>query len=120
MRGFTETHMRKLVFAVAAAFSLVALHAQASDIEVVNKSKTTIQHIYVSETDSNRWGDDQLGDDEDDTIAPGDSYTIEDIDAGRYDLKLVATDGTTCIIHDQRIGTDKVWTVTEAMLDSCH
>ncbi len=112
--------MRALFLTSLAALSVFATGALALDVEVANKSKTTIAHIYISEVDSNKWGDDQLGDDDDDVIEPGDSYTVEDIEPGRYDLKLVASDKTTCVVHNQRIGSDKTWTVTEEMLDSCH
>ncbi len=93
--------------------------ALAVDIEVVNKSKTAIHHVYVSEPDKDTWGDDQLGDDDDDIVKPGESFTIEDLDAGRYDLKLVAADKTVCVIKNVRVGSDKVWTITEEMLDKC-
>ena len=113
--------MRRLPFVLALgtmlAFGCGA--ALALDLEIVNQSRTTIQHLYLSAAGERAWGDDQLGEGEDDTIDPGDSYTVTDIEPGRYDLKLVARDGTTCIISDQRFGTDKVWTVTEAMLDTC-
>lgn len=96
-----------------------ASYSFALDFDVENNSKTTIHHLYLSATDETKWGDDQLGDDNDDTIEPGDSYTVEDIEPGRYDIKLVTADGTQCIVKNVRFGTDKVWTITEAMLDSC-
>lgn len=113
--------MRRLILAFAAATlaGSAALPAFALDLEVANNSKTTIRHIYMSETGAKKWGDDQLGDGDDDTIDPGDTYTLNDIDAGRYDLKLVAADGTECIVPDVDFANDKIWTITEAVLSSC-
>jgi hypothetical protein len=109
--------IRKLV--AAAAFSLLGAAAQAGEIEAVNKSSVTIQHLFIAESASNRWSEDQLGDGPDDTIAPGDSYTLEGIEPGHYDLRLAGSDGTSCIVRDQRIGEDKMWTLTDAMLAAC-
>ena len=113
--------MRKLTLALLASLALAAssIGARALDLEVSNESKTTIHHIYMSAVGEQKWGDDQLGDGDEDTIDPGDTYTLSDIEPGKYDLKLVASDGTVCVIGNVRFGTDKVWTVTEAMLDSC-
>ena len=114
--------MRKLSLALLAALALGAstLSARALDLEVSNQSKTTIHHIYLSAVGEKKWGEDQLGDTDEDTIDPGDTYTISDIEPGRYDLKLVSSDKTVCVIANVRFGTDKTWTVTEAMLDSCN
>ena len=111
--------MKRMLSILCAGVMLAASSALALDLEVSNSSKTTIHHIYLSAVGAKNWGDDQLGDSDDDTIEPGDSYTIEDIEPGRYDLKLVAQDGTACIVSNVRFGTDKTWTITEAMLDSC-
>ena len=113
--------MRKLVIAFAASAALLATcpGARALDLELENRSKTSIQHLYLSAVGEKKWGDDQLGDGSDDTVDPGDSYTLSEIEPGRYDLKLVAGDGTECVIPNVRFGDDKVWTVTEKMLDSC-
>ena len=101
------------------AFAMMPFGALALDLDIANKSKTTIHHIYLSAVGEKNWGDDQLGDEDDDTIDPGGSYTVSDIEAGKYDLKLVASDGTACVVSNVRFGTDKVWTITEAMLDNC-
>lgn len=110
--------MRTFAIGLAAALSL-ACAAKAAELEIQNDSQTTIQHLYVSDASSNKWGPDQLGDRRRDVIKPGASFTLTGIDRGRYDLKLVAADDTVCVIEDQRIGQDKVWTITEHMLDHC-
>ncbi len=114
--------MRKLSLALlsAVALAMSGMAARALDLEVSNESKTAIHHIYMSAVGEKNWGEDQLGDSDEDTIDPGDTYTINDISPGNYDLKLVATDKTVCVIGNVRFGTDKTWTVTEAMLDKCN
>ena len=47
------------------ATSFVATSALALDLDVVNKSTTSLHHLYLSAPGADRWGDDQLGDGED-------------------------------------------------------
>ncbi len=54
-------------------------------IEVVNQSPEDVCYVYISESDSDEWGGDQLGDE--DTISPGDSKTFE-VPKGTYDVRL--------------------------------
>lgn len=105
--------------AAVAGLLLTAGSARAFDLEVQNESKTKITHLFMSAIDEKNWGEDQLGENDQDTIDPADSYTIEDIEPGIYDLKIVAEDGASCVIGHVRFAEGKVWTVTEALLDSC-
>ena len=109
----------KIILASALAMSLGVTYAMAIDLEVQNNSKTKITHLYMSAIDEQKWGEDQLGEDDRDTIDPNDSYTIEEIDQGIYDLKIVAEDGATCVLPHVRFAEGKVWTITEELLDSC-
>ena len=112
--------MHTLRLAAAATGLLLTLGAaRAFELEVQNDSKTKIVHLYMSAIDEKNWGEDQLGADDQDTIDAADSYTIEDIDPGIYDLKIVAEDGTSCVLGHVRFAEGKVWTITEALLDSC-
>jgi hypothetical protein len=106
--------------ALAAAALLMAMGAaRAIELEVRNESKTKIVHLFMSEVDQKNWGEDQLGADDQDTIDPEDSYTLEDIEPGVYDLKLVAEDGTACVLSNVRFAQGKVWTITEDLLNAC-
>lgn len=111
--------MRTLKLHMALALCLNAAPAIALDLEVQNNSKTRIVHLFMSPVDEQKWGEDQLGENDQDTIDPADSYTIEEIEPGIYDLKMVAEDGTACILPHVRFAEGKVWTITEELLDSC-
>jgi hypothetical protein len=113
--------MRAAGFIAASVFALCvsAAPSKAIELEVQNNSKTKIVHLYMSAVDEKKWGEDQLGEDDQDTIDPADSYTIEDIEPGVYDLKLVAEDGTACVLAHVRFAQGKVWTITEELLDTC-
>jgi hypothetical protein len=112
-------HRLRLAALAAAALFIATGAARAIELEVRNESKTKIVHLYMSAVDQKNWGEDQLGADDQDTIDPEDSYTLEDIDPGVYDLKLVAEDGTTCVLSSVRFAEGKVWTITEDLLNAC-
>jgi hypothetical protein len=63
----------------------------AGSLRVVNSTSYTITQLFVSPASQGTWGADQLPT----TIPPGGSFTVVDIPAGTYDLKAVASDGTT-------------------------
>ncbi|MEO8957828.1 MAG: hypothetical protein ABI304_02715 [Rudaea sp.] len=110
--------MKRTIVCILLAMGLVTA-AQALSLKVANNSKTGIQHLYLSDAGDKNWGPDQLGDGKDDTIEPGGSYTITRIEAGDYDVKLVADDDTECEVDDVDFKTSKTWTITEHMLDKC-
>jgi hypothetical protein len=93
--------------------------AYALKLQVVNKSKTSVHHLYLSEAGAKHWGPDQLGSGSDDTVEPGSKFTLHGIEAGDYDLKLVTEEGTECEIDGAEFDESKEWVITEHMLDKC-
>ena len=61
-------------------------------ITVENRAPEDVCYIFISETDSDAWGDDRLGGD--DTILPGASQTF-DLPKGEYDVRLENCDEIT-------------------------
>ena len=110
--------MRRLVIGIVLSFALLP-SAQAHDLDVVNKSKTAIHHLFLSSAKDSEWGPDQLGDKGSDVVSPGETFTLTGIERGRFDVKLVAEDETECVIENANFNEGKVWTITEAMLDAC-
>lgn len=110
--------MRYAVIAALLTFA-VSPTAHAYDLDVVNKSKTAIHHLYLSSTKEDDWGPDQLGDGSEDVVNPGDTFTLTDIERGRFDVKIVAEDDTECEVEDAKFNEGKEWVITERMLDAC-
>ncbi|MBN2386646.1 MAG: hypothetical protein JXB85_06460 [Anaerolineales bacterium] len=54
-------------------------------LEITNHSGVDIFYLYISPTTSSDWGDDQLGAD---IISVGSTYTLSNIPAGTYDIKV--------------------------------
>ena len=110
--------MRRLVLAALSLFAVIP-SAQAHDLDIVNKSKTTIHHLFLSSAKDSEWGPDQLGDKGSDVVSPGETFTLTGIERGRFDVKLVAEDATECVVENANFNEGKVWTISEAMLDEC-
>lgn len=100
------------------AFATTAL-ADGNTLKIVNSSGKTIYHLYMSDSSDNHWGPDQLGNSESDTIEPGGTFTLTDIDSGSYDIKLATKGGTECEVDDVEFDADYRWTVTNDMLSDC-
>ena len=112
-----------LVAAVLFAMTALALplpskaSAQKAEFMIVNKSDWDIYHLYLSRTDKESWGPDQLGDN---VIRHSESYTLKNIPCGEYDIKVVDEDGDECIIEDVVMCKDHThWDITNKELARC-
>jgi hypothetical protein len=110
----------KAIVVCAAVLSMgIAGSAYALQLQVVNKSKSSIHHLYVSPANQKSWGPDQLGSESNDVVAPGTQFNLHGIEAGNYDVKLTTEDGTECEVDDVEFDESKQWVITEHMLDKC-
>lgn len=116
-------HLRSLfAFVVVGAVVSMAVAAMAADkkkasVKVVNKSDWTIVELYLSPVDDTKWGPDQLGDE---TIKPGDTYTLTDVPCDNWDVRLVDEDKDVCIVEDVDIcASSETWTITSKDLLKC-
>ena len=86
-------------------------------VKVVNKSDWEIHHFFLSSTEEDEWGPDQLGDE---VIGKNESFTLKSIPCGSYDVKLVDEDGDECVVDDVDIcGGAESWTITNKALLGC-
>jgi hypothetical protein len=105
---FSISALALAVFMTAAAFT-TGTKGGSKTISVVNKCSFSIDRIYISEVDDAKWGEDILGANE--ILAPGESVEIE-IDCGTWDVKLVASDESTCEVAAVDICSADIWNVT--------
>ena len=104
--------------AVVLSFGIVS-SASALELKVINKSKSSIHHLYLSASSQKSWGPDQLGEGENDVVAPGGGFRLHGIEEGKYDVKIATEDGTECEVDDADFDESKEWVITEHMLDKC-
>jgi hypothetical protein len=96
--------------------------AHAADLTIVNTSKDSLTHLFISPANANQWGDDQLDSDDDDvTMEPGESFTFKDLTNGAYDVKFskYEEDDAGCILHNVQVNADMKAEITAELLASC-
>ena len=86
-------------------------------VKVVNKSDWEIHNFFLSSSEEEDWGPDQLGED---VIGTGDSFTLKSIPCDSYDVKLIDEDGDECVVEAVDIcGGSEQWTITNQILLGC-
>ena len=70
----------------------------------------------MSPAHEDTWGEDRLGAD---VLEAGDSFTLEGIPAGKYDLQVVDEDRDECVLTGVTIVEDSYWTITTDSLLRC-
>jgi hypothetical protein len=113
--------MKKLTRLTLAALLVCSVTAPAfarkATVKVINQSKWEIHHLFISPTEQEEWGPDQL---EDSVLTKGDSITINQIPCDTYDVKVVDEDGDECVIEAVDLCRDNsFWKITDKQLLEC-
>jgi hypothetical protein len=115
----------RLAVAVGLLFALAALalplpskaQPQRAEFMINNRSDWDIYHMYLSPEQKDTWGEDQLGEH---VIKSGESFTLNDIPCGEYDIKLVDEDGDDCVVEGIVMCKDHThWDLTNKELAKC-
>lgn len=88
-------------------------------LKINNRSGYQITKLFVASTEDNEWGPDQFGDEKEDVLNPGESYTLDDLVPGEYNIKFVDPDGDTCVLKDIKIFKNESWNLTDSWLEAC-
>jgi len=106
-----------VAFAVVLFAPAEAGAADTASVRILNKSKWDIHHFYLSATDTEDWGPDQLGDD---VLESGSSFTLTEIECDIWDIKVVDEDGDECEIRGVALcDEDAIWKITDDELLEC-
>jgi len=109
-----------VAFAAAAAgqeAAPVEPRPAAASVEIVNRTRWAIYELYLSPSDALEWGDDQLGDE---TIEPGDHFTLTDIPCEVWDVLLIDEDGDDCVFVGLDLCRDDYeWVIENDALLAC-
>ena len=104
-----------LALALAALPSLAL--ASSATVEILNKSDWDLHQLFLSPTDEDEWGPDQLGEH---VLESGGSFELEGIPCDSYDIKLVDEDGDECVVPGVDICRhDQGWVIDNDDLLSC-
>jgi len=108
-----------LAIAVAALLPLAAQAAakRSANVKITNRTDWEIHQLFLSSTDDENWGPDQLGDE---VIGVGESFTLQDVPCDLYDVKIVDEDEDSCVVPEVDIcGQSQQWTITSGDLLQC-
>lgn len=116
--------MKRAVLCVAgmmllACLSTASAHAagRKANVTVHNNSAFAIHNFFVSPSEEEEWGPDQLGKG---TIGEGGKFTLQQIPCDTYDVKLVDEDGDECVVPEVDIcGGSDDWVITDEDLLDC-
>ncbi|MGB9180204.1 MAG: hypothetical protein WCB68_13310 [Pyrinomonadaceae bacterium] len=107
-----------IVFALAAAASaLSGAHTQTISVTITNNSALEIRHVFLSPTDQDNWGPDQL---DGATISSGSSYTLNSVSCDGAGVKVITEDQNGCFLtHTASCEGNDSWTITNATPPDC-
>jgi hypothetical protein len=96
---------------------LIPAVAQAANVTIKNKSDWSITHFFLSPTETEEWGPDQLG--EDVIIESGGTFTLTGVPCDAYDVRLIDEDGDECVVAEVDICADNGWVISNDDLLAC-
>lgn len=108
--------LRALALTSVAILALMA-PASAFDLVVVNQAHFSVIHkLYLAPAKSNQWGENKL---QNQTVAKNGRFTVRDVLAGMYDLKVIDDDNDTCVVPEINIDQNKEWKLTDKIMLQC-
>ena len=96
---------------------LSSAHTPATRITIANNSSRAIRHVYLSATNEDSWGTDQLNG----QIPPGGgSFTLENVSCSGAGVKVIAEDQNGCFLYQAVACNENVtWSITNDAAPDC-
>jgi len=112
---------RAIIFVALLALAVMPLALQArpltASIRIVNNSSRTIRNVYLSHSDADDWGSNQLGSS---SIGSGESYTISNLSWDQPTVKVIAEDQDGCFLSQVvEVSANASWTITNDTAADC-
>lgn len=102
---------------VGAPVSSVFAARMDSIVTIKNRSSWDIHELYLSSTDDDEWGPDQLGSQ---VIDSGGKFVLHSIPCDAYDVRLVDEDGDACVVEAVALCADQGdWVISDRDLLAC-
>lgn len=108
------THWKKILF-VPIAFMFVGANNDLVKFTVYNDSEYSIYYLYLSNSNSDQWGEDRLGDE---VLSPGESFSTL-VYPSAYDIKMIDEDDDVCIMYNVNVREDIDWRFGTSELLDC-
>ena len=89
----------------------------ATSVNIVNNSSREIRNVYLSHVNVDDWGANQLGNE---TIAPGQSFSLNDVACDQQQVRVIAEDQDGCFLSTVvNCGESATWTITNNTPTDC-
>jgi len=96
---------------------LSGAHVPATNLTIVNNSSKEIRHVYLSPTNSDNWGPDQLGSS---VIAAGGGSVTLSVACDASSIKVIAEDHQGCFLTKVVSCSEATtWTITADAAPDC-
>ena len=117
LRGISWCLAITLCLLAAVTAARAGRTTSTSSIAVTNSSTLEIRHLYLSPTNEDNWGPDQL---DGATIAPNGLFTISNVSCGQGSIKVIAEDQNGCFFYKTvDCSSDSTWTITNDATPDC-
>ncbi len=105
------------LLAIASVPLLSSARTAATSVNIVNNSSREIRNVYLSHVNSDDWSGNQLGNA---TIAPGQSFALNNIACDQQQVKVIGEDQDGCFVSTVvNCGDSATWTVTNDTARDC-
>lgn len=105
------------LLAVIAVPLLSSARTPTTSVNIVNSSSKEIRNVYLSHVNSDDWSGNQLGNA---TIAPGQSFTLNNIACDQQQVRVIAEDHDGCFLSTVvTCGDNATWTITNDTARDC-
>ena len=92
-------------------------HSPTTSITIVNNSSREIRHVYLSASDSDNWGSDQLGHS---VIAAGGGSVTLNVACDAANIKVITEDHQGCFLYKiVSCSQATTWTITNDATPDC-
>jgi hypothetical protein len=103
--------------AMMAAPGLSRANRDGTTISLTNNSSRRMEHVYLSATDVESWGADQLNDA---SLRPGQSFTLSNVSCASSEVKVIAEDQDGCFVSTVVTCTENTsWDITNELTPDC-
>jgi hypothetical protein len=109
--------MLAVIFVVVAIPLFSCAQTQTATIAITNSSNLEIKHLYLSPTDGDDWGPDQLNGS---VIGTGQTYTLSNAACSGSSIKVISEDQNGCFLsHVVACSSDAAWTISDSDSPDC-
>jgi len=92
-------------------------YAPTTAITIVNNSNKEFRHVYLSPTDQDNWGPDQLVNS---VIPSGGSFALNDVACEASSIKVITEDQSGCFLYKVVTCSEATtWTITNETTPDC-